>query len=482
MNIVDQIKPEKRYLLANEEDINLNLRLKTNFNELNEFNNTRIISLSELFTKERNESTKYRIYGVINYLSFLRNKNTTTKTLNDLFSDDNTANIFNFEDYFELKLFRPIQQQTYFDISTRHYAEKLTAITETKDSKLNYYAYSKNIFNERNYSFMFNTVNVNPNEIVELDKEFIYNNNIYLGFIPKNNFVLYEKVYDAIDYVDYLDPLTEFGYDEQSLTDALLKDIYDFTDYSLADFKKYFLDKLKFFLKTYNIRITAQNINLNIRFIRNYLEIGNNDYYNPAAYVSNQTIFEGDFIQFDRENYLFNRRIKKEYLIVLVLTDTFQGLASEFNSYVNSNYSAFTKTVSTASQTVEVKFRFKYNPFYPIELKKYTTYLEQINPNLRGIPIPPDNAIRITAAISDNDRIIWRNLMPYGDPDNYDNPFINNTHYFFNDIIFMMKPDFSDRNTGILFNDFLLNFTNNRYNFKKSNIKIKPEVAPGLCE
>jgi len=56
MNIVDQIKPEKRYLLANEEDINLNLRLKTNLNELNEFNNTRIISLSELFTKERNES------------------------------------------------------------------------------------------------------------------------------------------------------------------------------------------------------------------------------------------------------------------------------------------------------------------------------------------------------------------------------------------------------------------------------------------
>ena len=72
--------------------------------------------------------------------------------------------------------------------------------------------------------------------------------------------------------------------------------------------------------------------------------------------------------------------------------------------------------------------------------------------------------------------------MQYGDPENYDNPFINNTHYFYNDIVFMIKPDLSDRNTGILFNDFRLNFANNRYNFNKANIKITPEVKPGLCE
>ena len=46
---MEQIKPDKRYLLANEEDLNINLLLKTNFNDLNEFNNSKLVSLTELF-------------------------------------------------------------------------------------------------------------------------------------------------------------------------------------------------------------------------------------------------------------------------------------------------------------------------------------------------------------------------------------------------------------------------------------------------
>lgn len=476
MEFIEHIKPDKRYLLAQEEDLGLNIRLKTNVNDLNEFNNTRIISLSELFTKERNESTKYRIYGVINYLSFLRNKNTTTKTLNDLFNDDSTSNVFNLEDYFDLRLYRQIPQQTYFSNTTYHYAEKLTAITNDINYKINYYAYSKNIFNEKNYSFMFNTINLNPKEIIKIDNDNVYDNKVYLGFIPKNNLVLYENLYQTNDYVDSLDPLTEFGYAEDDLTDILIKEINKFTEYDLADFKQYFLNKLKSFLKLYNIKLTLQNINLNIRFIRNYLQIGNHDNSNSSPLDLTQPTSEGNFIEFDKENYLFNERIKKEYIIGIKLTDTFQGIASQFNDYVDANYSAYTKSITTQTQTIEISFRFKFNPFYPIELKRYDNVAENVFTNLTIKPLLPDNAV-----ISGN-TAIWRDLMEYGDPENYDNPFINNVHYFYNDIVFMLKPDLSDRNTGILFNDFTLNFANDRYNFKKSNIKITPEVKPGLCE
>jgi hypothetical protein len=202
MEFVEHIKPDKRYLLAQEEDLNFNISLKTNFNDLNEYNNTRIISLSELFTKERNESTKYRIYGVINYLSFLRNKTTSIKTLNDLFNDDSTSNVFNLEDYFDIRLYRLIPQQTYYN-NTINYVEKLTAITNDYNCKLNYYGYSKNIYNEKNYSFLFNTTNINPYEEVLVDNDIIYDNKVYLGFIPKNNLVLYENLYQFNDYVDY---------------------------------------------------------------------------------------------------------------------------------------------------------------------------------------------------------------------------------------------------------------------------------------
>ena len=475
MEFVEHIKPDKRYLLAQEEDLNFNISLKTHFNDLNEYNNTRIISLSELFTKERNESTKYRIYGIINYLSFLTNKNKSTKTLADLFNDDYLSNGFNLEDFFDLRLYRLAPQQTYLN-NTNNYVEKLTAITNDYTCKLNYYGYSKNIYNEKNYSFLFNTTKINPYEEILLDNDIIYDNKVYLGFIPKNNLVLYEKIYTTNDYVDYLDPNTEFGYLETDLNNTIISIINGLTNYTFSDFNKYFLEKLKHFLKLFNIKVTQQNINLNIRFIANYLGIGNNDYNTTTSLDLTQPTLEGNFIEFDKENYLFTEKIKKEYVIGLLLTDTFQGTPQQFNDYVNLNYSAFTKSITTQTQTLEIAFKFKFNPFYPIELKKYNTFSDSIFTGVTNQPIPPVNTVPF------EDRLIWRDLMTYGDPENYDNPFINNTHYFYNDIIFMLKPDLSDRNTGILLNDFTLNFSSDRYNFKKSNIKITPEVKPGLCE
>ena len=84
---MEQIKPDKRYLLATEEDLTLNLSLKSNFNDLNEFNNSKLVSLTELFNKERNKSSKYRIYGNINCVSFLTNKKRTQTGVTDFFND-----------------------------------------------------------------------------------------------------------------------------------------------------------------------------------------------------------------------------------------------------------------------------------------------------------------------------------------------------------------------------------------------------------
>jgi hypothetical protein len=137
--MIEQIKPEKRYLLAQEEDLNLNLTLKQNFNDLNEFNNTRLISLSELFTKERNESTKYRIYGNINYFSFLRNKKTNPSNITDMFNDDYLNTGFNLEDFFDIKLFRLGINQFYQNQTTNYvdtiYMSSLTGLSNVA----NYY-------------------------------------------------------------------------------------------------------------------------------------------------------------------------------------------------------------------------------------------------------------------------------------------------------------------------------------------------------
>jgi hypothetical protein len=210
-------------------------------------------------------------------------------------------------------------------------------------------------------------------------------------------------------------------------------------------------------LKVLNIDVSTDNINLNSRFIKNYIGIGNGDYKTKASLDLTQNTLKGNFISFDKENYLFNELQSKDYILALKYIDTYAGNPQNFQNYINSNYSAFTYTSSNTDYTIKINFLFKFNPFHKIELKKYEPSIEEIYSGITTDIIPPRTALVISG------KTIWKNLLQYGDPDNYDNPFLNNTHYFYNDINFYLKPDFSDKNTTILVNEFILNFTNNNF-------------------
>jgi hypothetical protein len=184
-------------------------------------------------------------------------------------------------------------------------------------------------------------------------------------------------------------------------------------------------------------------------------------------------IFEGNFISFDRENYNFNEILKKEYLIKLQLVDTYQGFDYNYNKWKNEKgYTSFSFTETNISVggnfivRLSIDFYFKFNPFYKIELKKYDSVIDEIFSGITTNLTPPQTAVAI------GERIIWKDLLQYGDAENYDNPFINNVHYFFNDINFFIKPDLSDKNTFILINEFLLNFSSNNFKFNKNNINL----------
>jgi hypothetical protein len=494
---MEQIKPDKRYLLADKQNLNLNISLKTNFNDVNEFNNTRIISLSELFTKERNDSKNYRIYGNINYFSFLRNKKTNPSDITDVFNDDYLTNGFNLEDFFDLKILRLLPIQTYSG-NTNTFVELLTSITNTNDYKLSFFGYNKNIYNEKNYNFKFESKFIDPNEIIKINvppslgrpgllENYIFNNYVYLGFIPKpsNYYSLYEKVIDK-DYVNTLNTGTTYGFNKTAFTsniNEIVNLININSNFSNNDFNKYFIDKLEIFFKIYNLSVDIENITRNLRFIRNYLDIGNGDYKTKSSLDTlNMSVFTGNSISFDKENYNFSEITKKEYLIKYQLIDTYEGDNTLYlNWKYNKGYTAFTYTETFLSSTnplkVELKidFWFKFNPFYKIELKKYDSLIDEIYSGTTTDLIPPQTAI------VNNNRIIWKDLLLYGDPDNYDNPFINNNHYFFNDINFYLKPDLSDKNTFILINEFLLSFGSNNYNFNRENITIRPQGPKEIC-
>ena len=486
---MEQIKPDKRYLLAKQEDLRFNISLKQSSNDIDDFNNTRLISLSELFTKERNESIKYRIYGNINYFSFIRNKKTNPSDLTDIFNDDYLTNGFNFEDFFDLKILRPLTKQNYFN-NTNTYIEKLTAVTNTNDYNLNFFCYGKNVYNEKIYNFKFISKNFDPNEIVRIDNDFIYSNNIYLGFIPRQNpnYTLYEKVIEN-DYINELNSATTYGYEETAFTSNIqlyIPIINTNSNFTNLEFRNYFLDKLNVFFRIYNLTIDLPNIIRNLRFIRNYLDIGNGDYKTKALLdIVNIDIFTGSSYNFDKENYSFNKIIEKEYLIKYQLIDVYDGpseMYASYNEFKNKKgYTSFTFTETDilanniVKKEIKIDFWLKFNPFYKIELKKYDSVTNEIFDNIETELIPPPTAI------IDGNRITWKDLLLYGDPENYDNPFINNTHYFYNDINFYLKPDLSDKNTFILINEFLLKFGNNNFKFNTNNINLKPEGPKEIC-
>jgi len=211
------------------------------------------------------------------------------------------------------------------------------------------------------------------------------------------------------------------------------------------------------------------------------LDIGNGDYKTKILLDLNQTVFSGGFINFNRINYSFNEIIKKEYIIKLPLIDLYSGPSSDYINWKNDKgYTAFTinETITELPSfkvDVTIDFYFKFNPFYKIELKKYDSVIDEIYSGISTTLIPPQTAI-----ITDN-KIIWKDLLTYGDPDNYDNPFINDSHYFFNDINFYLKPDISDKNTFILMNDFRINFTNNNFKFNRDSINLVPKQSKDIC-
>ena len=482
---MEQIKPDKRYILAQPEDLSLNLSLKSNFNDLNEFNVTKVVSLVDLFNKERNESTKYRIYGNINYFSFLRNKKKYPNSIVDLFDDIYTTNNFNLEDFFNIKLFRLTPLQSYYN-QTNNYIEQLTAITNSNDYKLNFFAYSRNIYGEKNYNFKFDAVNIDPYELKKIDNDLIYDNNLYLGFIPKydSNYKFYEKIIDSNDFISELNSGTTYGYLESEFAtnvNSIINLIIIGSDFNFVSFEKYFKDKLKNFLKIYNLKVTIPNINNNLRFIKNYFDIGNGDYKTKIILDLNKTVFSGGFINFDKETYSFNEKIKKEYIFVVSLVDTYQGPDFNYNTwkaergYTDFKITEISTSVNGFKAVVTIDFSFKFNPFYKIELKKYDSIPSEIFSGLSSTSIPPVTSVVV------KDKIIWKDLLQYGDPNNYDNPFLNNTHYFFNDINFYLKPDFSSKNTTTLINEFAINFTNNDFKFNRDNINLIPKTKKEIC-
>jgi len=132
----------------------------------------------------------------------------------------------------------------------------------------------------------------------------------------------------------------------------------------------------------------------------------------------------------------------------IIIWDKYQFTQQTINQqefYIYTPYSSNTLTL-----------KWKYYPFIPITIRVFDDSIQTAN--ISGTSY--ENIIKVPtyATKIDNDgNYVWRNLLDRGFLDpltaagvNY--PFVNQKQYVFNNIILIIKPDFTDDNTASVFN------------------------------
>lgn len=123
-----------------------------------------------------------------------------------------------------------------------------------------------------------------------------------------------------------------------------------------------------------------------------------------------------------------------------------KGDICEWNDYqqretiLSPIYHKYSFNTSIFQNNTSVNFPggYTYIPHYNVPIKTFSDYVETGNPN--EVDAIPDYSY-----YSQNDRLWrWRDLYPYGYIDNdgigVDNPFLNNAHYPFRQILFLQTP------------------------------------------
>jgi hypothetical protein len=133
--------------------------------------------------------------------------------------------------------------------------------------------------------------------------------------------------------------------------------------------------------------------------------------------------------------------------------EQYEYVLSELSHKYSFNKNVFQTNINNVTNRVLFfPSGYSYKPHYKIPLRSYSDYVETADTEVDNIPS--------YAFYSQVDRLWrWRDLYSYGFIDNngngVDNPFINNSHYPFTDILFLQTPMI--RNTeGIYYQDINL--------------------------
>lgn len=133
-----------------------NISLENKKLNLLEYDVRNILNVTSVYERERQNTPIYRIYGGLEYLSYLNGIINNYVELRDLFIpqnfNSNVKDIFNSFDFYIVKPASDGYEKTNYDSIT--YVRKFEVLTKINDFNLFNAGYSKNLFNEPKYSYI----------------------------------------------------------------------------------------------------------------------------------------------------------------------------------------------------------------------------------------------------------------------------------------------------------------------------------------
>jgi hypothetical protein len=196
-------------------DIYLNVELKAERKQINEDIVNTFVSLSERFDYERQQSTKFRIYGAIEYFSFFNNIPINYTGTTDFFrppiqSEINNDLLKNFSNSFKVYLCK-LSYDSIDTLNNNRYTLYFDKITQLNDFDSYSCGYSVNLFNEKKLLYNFD-VDIDINNIVDPFNKPLMDLYLYFEYIPtttapQSEFVRYTEYGDGETPTSYSYPV-----------------------------------------------------------------------------------------------------------------------------------------------------------------------------------------------------------------------------------------------------------------------------------
>ena len=506
-----------KILLGSKKNINsvnsdnyINVELENKHSEIIEYNITKYVSSTDVFYDEREICEKYKIYGRIEYLSFLDGLKNNYDKLSDFFyhnDDDDCKNIYN---SFKFYLVVPSTTEEYIRIGeTNKYKRCFEVIATNDEFDIFPASFSNNVYGDKISGISFKS---------DIDVNGLFD---YFGFPITEMFLYCEYIKNDVEETRYTTynngnlnyyKLLTVNYNIGDTLKNYNGDIiYDVVEYNSSQFYQNQVSGLTYYIKTpYNIEndtshyyiVTPDNkreiewkynplIPINLRYLDS--EISTSKLNEIVSNSTSLVIFSndekiGDF------NKISKQSISSELLNIskwdgvnesksIITWNSLDGevtfnsagdyvLTFTTNIYLNpNNNSNVVETYLILNNEIVNDSTTRYD--YNNNLIKSTVFVN-VNANdvLKiGIKLVPNSdRVNIINVIPDyayidmnKGKYIWRNIVPQGminnDGEGVNYPFLNNKRYLFFNEILSITPNYNDVDTKSVFNKlaYLLN-------------------------